>query len=270
MLPVIDSILRFLVTPSNAIVVVLAVGLILLVVGRHRSGLGLAGLGAVLIVLFGYTTLGLALLRPLEDRFQPSPTVASDPRGIIILGGAINAAMMGDGRPISISGAGDRFTVVAGLARRFPDAKIFIASGGSPADASGATELSVGKRLLQSFGVEGSRISGDIRSATTWDNARFAREALLPQTGETWILVTSAWHMPRAVGAFRRAGWGGLVPWPVDYQTRDGDWPGLVARLSAGLGLMDAAAHEWLGLLAYRLRGRSNDLFPGPEPAQEP
>lgn len=267
--PVLDSLLRFMAAPSNAIAVVLAVGVVALVLGFRRSGLAVVLIGAVLVVVCGYTTLGLALLRPLEQRFPPEPALQAPPDGILILGGAINAAMEQGGRPISITGSGDRFTVVAGLARRFPDARIFIASGGAPGGASGATELSVGTRLLESFGVDGARISGDTRSANTWDNARFAREALDPKEGETWLLVTSAWHMPRAVGAFREAGWTGIVPWPVDYYTLDGDWPGVVASLSAGLGLTDAAAHEWVGLASYFLKGRSSALFPAPA-AQQP
>ncbi|WP_453973087.1 YdcF family protein [Amorphus sp. MBR-141] len=109
--------------------------------------------------------------------------------------------------------------------------------------------------------------------ALTWYNARFAHDALRPQPGQTWLIVTSAIHMPRTMGAFRASGWTGLVAWPVDYRSRGTEWPGIMPDLSAGLGRLDDAAHEWVGLIAYYLLGRSTSLFPGPEQskaAQEP
>ena len=85
-----------------------------------------------------------------------------------------------------------------------------------------------------------------------------------PKPGQRWLLVTSAWHMPRAMAAFRKAGFQ-VEPWPVDYRTAG--WSDAFHLFpfespAQGLRQLDLAVHEWLGLLAYRLSGRSDDAFP--------
>lgn len=260
-----EFILRFLTVPSNLIALLLTLGTIALVAGLRRPGVIAIGAATALLLVCGYTTVGIALQYPLERRFPPSPPVSSPPDGIIILGGAINAALTTDGRPIPINEAGDRFTVIPALAATYPDARIFIASGGAPAATPNDTELTLGTELLTGMGIARDRISGDDRSADTWDNARFAYDALRPQPGQTWLIVTSAVHMPRTIGAFRASGWTGLTAWPVDYRTLGTEWPGTHPALSTGLGRIDGAAHEWLGLVAYYLQGRSPTLFPGPD-----
>jgi uncharacterized SAM-binding protein YcdF (DUF218 family) len=111
--------------------------------------------------------------------------------------------------------------------------------------------------------VPEARIVFERNSRNTWENAVDARALAAPQPGETWLLVTSAFHMPRAVGCFRRAGWT-VTPFPVDYRADPAEWPSLLrppARRFAELGL---ATRETLGLVAYRLLGYTDALWPGP------
>jgi len=83
-----------------------------------------------------------------------------------------------------------------------------------------------------------------------------------PAAGERWLLVTSAFHMPRAIGCFRAVGFD-VIPWPVDYRTSGpGDAWRLFPRASEGLRRVDLAAKEWAGLLAYYVTGRSTALLP--------
>jgi uncharacterized SAM-binding protein YcdF (DUF218 family) len=112
-------------------------------------------------------------------------------------------------------------------------------------------------------GVDAGRITIETRSRTTYENVRFAQELALPKPGETWLLVTSAAHMPRAVGTFRRLGWT-VLPYPVNYRTT-GEF-GIVSELSLTreLVLATTALHEWAGLVLYRLAGRTDALLPGP------
>jgi uncharacterized SAM-binding protein YcdF (DUF218 family) len=72
--------------------------------------------------------------------------------------------------------------------------------------------------------------------------------------------------MPRAIGAFRRAGFD-VEPWPVDYRTRGrADLTRPFDKVSEGLRRVDVASREWVGLLAYWLTGRTDALFPAPAP----
>ncbi len=107
------------------------------------------------------------------------------------------------------------------------------------------------------------------RSLSTAQNAAFTRDLLMPQPGQRWLLVTSASHMPRAVGSFRRAGFP-VIPYPVGYTTSglpDDYW---TIRFDASTSLVraDVALHEWLGLIAYWLTGRTDALLPGPVPGE--
>lgn len=78
---------------------------------------------------------------------------------------------------------------------------------------------------------------------------------------------TSAYHMPRAVGVFRKAGFA-VEPYPVDWRTRGAqDELRPFASVGDGLRRVDTAVREWVGLAVYWLTGRSSELFPGPLPA---
>jgi uncharacterized SAM-binding protein YcdF (DUF218 family) len=104
----------------------------------------------------------------------------------------------------------------------------------------------------------------DERSLTTWGNAVNALALAKPKAGETWLLVTSASHMPRAMGAFRGAGWPPMVAWPVAFRTTHEGWPPWPRPMGNKLAALDLAAHEWVGLVGYWWEGRTDRLFPGP------
>ena len=176
-----EFVLRFLTVPSNLLALLLVFGALALVAGLWRPGILALGASTALLLFCGYTTVGTAFQYPLEHRFPPSPPLSTPPDGIIILGGAINASLTTEGRPIPVNEAGDRFTAIPALAATYPDARIFIASGGAPAATPHDTELTLGTELLVAMGIPRDRISGDDRSADTWDNARFAHDALRPQ-----------------------------------------------------------------------------------------
>jgi uncharacterized SAM-binding protein YcdF (DUF218 family) len=141
-------------------------------------------------------------------------------------------------------------------------------SGGSGAlFPDGSLERDVDERFMTLMAADGVRVVYEDRSRNTWENARYTRELVEPTGGEVWLLVTSAAHMPRSVGIFRRIGWP-VVPWPVDYRTSGGV---TLMGLAAGdrLGQLDAATREWLALAAYHLMDRTDALFPAPAPAPQ-
>ena len=119
--------------------------------------------------------------------------------------------------------------------------------------------------MFTELGVAPDRLELENRARNTYENARYARELVAPVAGETWILVTSAFHMPRAVGCFRAVGWE-VVPYPVAHLTAgESRGAALGLNLASGLRWLGLGLHEWLGLVAYRLAGRIDTLLPGPE-----
>ena len=112
------------------------------------------------------------------------------------------------------------------------------------------------------LGVEESRLVLENRSRNTYENAVFTREMVEPQPGETWLLVTSAFHMPRSVGLFRKAGFD-VTPWPADYRTAGTERIGPAQdNVADSLQNLSVATREWIGLVAYRVTGRIDSILP--------
>ena len=100
-------------------------------------------------------------------------------------------------------------------------------------------------------------------SRNTDDNARLSKALMNPQSSEAWVMITSARHMPRSVGIFRKQGWA-VIPYPVDYVTTRAIGFSLGFNFAGGVAALDEAGYEWFGLLSYRLSGRTDALFPRP------
>jgi len=231
-------------------------------IGRLNSKRQMQVHGALLLV--SLAPVGALLIEPLEDRFPAPGADMPAPYGIVVLGGAIDdAASAARGQTIFDEGA-SRLTEAAILARRYPQARLVYAGGSASLWRAHSTEALEARQLLVALGVEASRIAIEDQSRNTDENARFAAALVHPQSGEIWLLVTSAYHMPRAMGLFAKAGFS-VRAFPVDYRSLGGgrDWR-LNHDPARGLRLIDLAVHEWIGLLAYRLSGRIDALFPEP------
>ncbi|MGD0531040.1 MAG: YdcF family protein [Methyloceanibacter sp.] len=265
------KVLWFLLQPSTLIALLLAYGAILIWTGWARWGRRFVTVGAVLLLLVGLSPLGNALILPLEDRFPranldqpPAPT------GFIVLGGAEDRLVeIARGAP-AVNEAGERILETVVLARRFPDAKIAFSGGDAGIRYKADSEAAGAANLLTGMGVARDRLILEANSRDTYENAIYLKAELgrlgLLGAGRRWVLITSGFHMPRAMGAFRRAGLE-VEPWPVDYRTvGEADLTRPFDKVSEGLRRVDMAAHEWVGLLAYWLAGRSGELFPAPAP----
>ena len=257
----------FLLLPSNLLIVLGCVGLALTVARFKRAGRRLALGSLVLLALLGFSPLGRVLSHGLESRFPPWDPGRGAPDGIVVLGGAIAPGLSYDYGDTVVGGDAGRVIAIAKLARAYPNARI-VYSGGNPSlFANGLSEAKFLYPLLDYFGIPRERVMLEPRSGNTEENAVFTKELVQPKPGERWLLVTSAQHMPRAVGCFRQIGFA-VEAYPVAWHTgkRISLFPS--DALSSGLARADNAVHEWLGLVAYRLTGRTSELLPGPVAAR--
>src|SRR5690606_39389107 len=148
------------------------------------------------------------------------------------------------------------------LARRYPEARLVISGGSGSVMIDGEGDADTAPRLLEALGVEGSRTEQEDPSRDTYENAMMTRRMVEPQPGEQWLLVTSAFHMPRSVSLFRKAGFN-VTPWPVDYKTAGTEGVGLAEdNLLDNLRNTTVGLREWIALAAYRLTGRTETLLP--------
>jgi uncharacterized SAM-binding protein YcdF (DUF218 family) len=259
-----SKILGFFALPSDDAAVLAALGVILLFTRFKRTGRACATLGIVLLLVAGLTPLGNALMLPLEQRFPPWDAARGAPTGIIVLGGAIGPELSAARGTPDLNESAERITATAALARQYPDARIIYSGGDARLVLKGGNEAQYAIVLFESLGIAASRIAAESRSRNTIENARFSKAIADPKPGERWLLVTSAYHMPRAIGAFRHVGFA-VEAYPVDWRTRGPiDLVMPMESVTAGLRRTDTAVHEWVGLFAYWATGRSAALFPGP------
>jgi uncharacterized SAM-binding protein YcdF (DUF218 family) len=224
-----------------------------------RAGFRVATMGTLLLLAIAFLPTADWLLGPLEDRFPPVRDMPVRVDGIIALGGAIDAERTAAHGIPSLNEEAERVTTFVTLARLYPAAKLVFTSGSASVFADHPKEADAAKQLLADLGMDATKIIFERESRNTYENAIFSKRLADPKPGETWLLVTSAWHMPRAVGVFRGADWP-VVPWPVAYKAGGVYDPDLARHLSE----LERVMHEWLGLVAYRLLGRTDALFPAP------
>jgi uncharacterized SAM-binding protein YcdF (DUF218 family) len=260
---ILSKTIAFLLLPSNFLFAIALIGLALLLTHWRRAGVMLMAISLVLMALGGFLPVGRILNHTLESRFPPWDPSRGAPNGIIVLGGVISPVLSRIYGATQVGGNAERVTVIAKLARDYPKARIVYSGGDASLFGDAGREADYLYPLLDSFGVPRDRVLLETRARNTFENATFTKELVKPKPGERWLLVTSAQHMPRAIGCFRRIGFP-VEAYPVDWNLPPHPRYLVGLEFSAGLRSLDAAAHESEGLLVYWLRGRTSSLLPGP------
>jgi uncharacterized SAM-binding protein YcdF (DUF218 family) len=267
---VLSKLFWFFFGPVNFLLTIGLAGIVLAFTRFKRTAHGLAYFSIIALTICAFFPIGPLLLRPLEDRFPSPPADLAPPTGIIVLGGSLDQGLSDARNQIALNEAGTRLTSAVELARRFPQAKLVFTGGSASLSDSTNEDFDTNseargvKRFWTSLGLPPDRAIYEGRSRNTWENAVFTCDLMKPKPGETWLLVTSAWHMPRSVGIFRKVGFD-IVPYPVDFRTygdsRDHKPSTVVID---ELTMLTFAVHEWVGLIAYRLSGKIDAFLPGP------
>jgi uncharacterized SAM-binding protein YcdF (DUF218 family) len=252
--------------PANFLIGAGLIGALLLVTRFASLGRKLMVVAVALLAICGFSPLGNFVLYPLESRFPPWDPARGAPDGIVVLGGAIDADLSAAHGVAVFRGAADRVIAAAELARRYPNARIIYSGGSGNLISDDAKEADYAAAVFESLGVSKERLIMERRSRNTQENAEFSKVIAAPKSGERWLLVTSAYHMPRSVGLFRKAGFA-VEPYPVDWRVggRAGLWNVWIIAVD-GLDCVDTGIREWIGLVAYRATGKIDELLPGPAP----
>nr|WP_249803423.1 YdcF family protein [Bradyrhizobium zhengyangense] len=247
----------------NLLAVAGLIGCLLLLTRFASVGRKLATLSLLTLAICGFTPVGSLLLRPLEDRFPPWAPTADAPTGIVILGGTTKPEVSAfHGGPVSDIGI-DRLITGAMLARRYPNARV-IYSGGSPdIRPNDLREADYAVQILSDLGVPKKRVEVEDKSRNTAENATFSKTLASPASADHWLLVTSAYHMPRAMGLFRKAGFP-VEPVPTGWLTSNHTTSLDIGNFASSILLVHIASREWIGLAVYRALGKTDAFFPGP------
>jgi uncharacterized SAM-binding protein YcdF (DUF218 family) len=249
-----SKVLGWLVHPLHALILLQAFALILLALRWRRTAAALFAFVTLAFAVIGWSSLADALLHGLEHSQQRAELPARLD-GIVVLGGAEYTELSAAYGMAHMNDDSERVSAFVGLARQHPEAKLVFTGGSGELFGSTTPEAEVVKLFFREQGLDTGRLLVEDRSRNTYENALFSKALVQPKPGERWLLVTSAFHMPRAVAVFRAAGWE-VLPWPVAYRTlpqlsllADSDSIHQFDKLNRGI-------HEWLGLLAYRMTGK--------------
>ena len=256
--------LGIMLLPTNFLIGTGLVGVVLLATRWASLGRKLLIVSVTLLAICGFSPLGNLVLYPLESRFPPWDAARGAPDGIVVLGGSIDADVSAAHGVAVIGSGADRIIAAAALAHRYPNARLVFTGGSGNLISGDAREADYAAALFESLGISSERLVMERRSRNTRENAEFAMAMANPKPGERWLLVTSAFHMPRSVGLFRKVGFA-VQPFPVDWRVgRGGDVLRFNVSLLEGLGRVDTGMREWMGLIAYWATGRTDAVLPGP------
>jgi uncharacterized SAM-binding protein YcdF (DUF218 family) len=257
---ILSKILWVFLSPGNLLVLLLVVGAFLGVSHsetRRRAGHIISFVVALLFFIIAIFPVGTWFMLPLENKYPPN--IPDHVAGIILLGGDERPHAEIPGRPVYLDSA-RRYIEFATLARKYPQAKLAF-SGGTPLLQANADMSEVAKQALAGLGVPVDKMVFEYGSRNTRENAVLSYNLIHPPADQKWVLVTSAYHMPRAIATFRKAGWN-IYPATTGYLTDGVFSPHLDFNVSDHLIAMAWAVHEYYGLLDYWLMGYTDKLWP--------
>ena len=220
-------------------------------------------LTAILLpLLYGVIPLSSQPLQFIENHIKPAYLAERQIDGIIVLGGFTGDGVVAKSRgQANLGAAAERFTAALQWHQKFPNKPLVFSGFSGRLVPKGASEADIIRQLLDDLAIDRTHIILENKSRNTYENAVYSYDLMAPTPGSHWILITSASHMPRAIGSFRAAGWSGILAYPVDYQTPKTGYS-RYWDIGYGAGLIGRALHEYAGLLVYWLTGRSTDFLP--------
>ena len=213
------------------------------------------------LVMIALLPVGDWLLYPLEQRYPIDPNLPEQIDGIIVLSGAVGAKSTAMTGQVQVNEQVDRELAFMKLARLYPGVKLLYTGGSSSLVHQEFKGADAGKRLLAEQGIDLDRVIFERDSRNTAESAVLSRKLVQPSKGENWVLVTTAWHMPRSVGVFCKASWP-VIPYPVDYRTSRSALWSINFEFASHLVELEVAVKEWLGLLAYWAADRIPSILP--------
>lgn len=247
--------------PLNALLALALLGGLLGRLGWKRTARGALVFSSVAIAAFGLTQLPDLLLYQLETRIAAAP-LPPDPAGIIVLGGGLSAESAARPDDYHFGEASDRLVKGLELKRRFPRARLVFTGGLSAILQQGVPETSAASHAVRALYGDDRGMEFEPVSRNTWENAVNVHRMIGGETGAPWLLVTSAFHMPRSIGCFRKVGMD-VVAVPTDFRADVLRFPWFTGDVANQFLKMNVLVKELLGLLAYRLTGKIGELLPG-------
>lgn len=249
------------ISPDTLLVILILLIWVLLKRGSYEIAKWLLGFLAIAVITITLFPVGEWLLFPLENRFPTNPELPEQVNGIMVLGGEADPILSAQWNQVETGGGAERYLAFLALARQYPDARLIFSGGNGNILHRKNKEADVMKKLFMEQGLDSSRVTLERDSRNTYENAVLSKRRIKPVPGETWILITSAYHMPRAIGVFCNVGWP-MIPYPVDHYSGPVNLQRIDISFGHNLAILEMGMREWIGLLAFYITGKSAELFP--------
>jgi len=250
------------ISPGSLIVLLVLTAWLSLMFDWQRWSRRLLSVCALLLVLLGFLPVGEWLIAPLENRFAANAALPVEADGIIVLGGTINPTNSSAWGQVQTGEGADRILNFLYLASLYPEAQLVYTGGSGSVTNQEFKGADYAQILFEQLELSERPVIFERESRNTFENARNSKELLNPAQEQNWILVTSAFHMPRSIVVFCAQNWT-VTPYPVDHYSRKGNLLRVNFDFARNLSVLGIATREWVGLIAYRISGRTSQLLPG-------
>ena len=250
-----------IISPDSLFALLLAATVGMFYFGYHVLARRLLTFLFAAVVFLSLFPVGNWMLYPLETQFKHNPELPGQIDGIILLGGSIEPETSRAWRQLELNYSAERLTSFVELARRYPEAKLVFTGGNASINRDKPTEAGILKLHWHQLGLDPKRVQFEIQAKNTAENANYTKQLVKPSPDSKWLLITTAFHMPRSIGVFCQNSWS-LIPYPVDHQINPDNLFEINFNLLGHAGHLKQAIHEWLGLVAYYLTGKIPDLLP--------
>ena len=262
MIRVLADVFWSILAPDRFLLIAFSTGSVLLFSRYKRIGKQVILGASTIFFLIACLPIEDWVMLPLENRFTDHVAVPDTISGIIVLSGAENHELTLWRNQATLSDNAERLVSFVGLAQRHPEARLVVSDGPS-VQVSGATlGATTARKLFEELSLPIERVEFEEQARNTYENGVFTHSLVEPKGGERWVLVTSAFHMPRAVGVWRKLGWE-IIPYPVDYRVNPGSLS-ISINPAESLQSLSLGLREWGALLLYRFTGRTAAIFPKP------
>ncbi|MFC1762742.1 YdcF family protein [Planctomycetota bacterium] len=252
-----------LISPGNLLVVLLLTTCILFWRGKQRYAKYLLSFLVIVCLTIALLPVGEWVLYPLEARFPTNPVLPEHIDGILVLGGSEDARRSHVWQQTVVSESSERLLALISLARQYPAARLVYSGGSGSLLHQEYKGSDVAEAVFKDCGLDLARVLLEENSRNTFENIQLTQKLVQPHSAENWILITSAWHMPRAIGIARQANWS-VIPYPVDHWTLPGKLLRLEFNFEEHLKNLSTGIREWVGLTAYYMNGKTSAWLPAP------
>ncbi len=242
---------------DSLLIIWMAVGVFCLLKQYLRvASVLLVGLLTVNIIIAAFP-VGEWLMYPLEHQYPPATVDPAEYDGVIVLGGGQHNAVTHAWQQVALTHAGERSLLLLTMAQSLPkDIPIVFTGGNGRMSSQGISDSGVIKQLLDENNIPQDRVIFESQSRNTFENAVLSKVLVQPKADERWLLVTSAFHMPRSMAVFCKADWP-VTAYPVDFRSRKDKLIRLDWGYARHLNRLNTAFREWVGILAYRINNKS-------------